>query len=84
MALPQTVDHRSGIPTDPKEEDRTILGRGIRTIGYKRDYLEGEWFAWHAIRELIQNKLVPPSFTSRHHINGNFHLVRMAFSCLIP
>jgi hypothetical protein len=45
MALPQTVDHRLGIPTDLKEEDRTILKRGIRTIGYKKDYLKGEWFA---------------------------------------
>jgi hypothetical protein len=59
MASSQAERYHSGIPTSPKEEDRTTLSRGIRTIGYKRDYLEDEWFAHHAIRELIQNKLVP-------------------------
>jgi hypothetical protein len=77
------MDCHLGIPKDPKEEDRTTLGRGIRKIGYERDYLEGEWFAWHAIRELIQNKLVTPLFASGSHIDGNYHLVRMAFLWLI-
>ena len=56
------------------EEDRTTLGRSIRTIGYKKDYLQDEWFADHAFRELIQNQSVVSSFISRRHINGKIFL----------
>jgi hypothetical protein len=83
MSSFQAAGRDLGILTDPKEEERTTLSRSIRSIGYKKDYLEDTWFPPQAFREFIQNLLVTPSFTSRHYCNGNFYLVRTASSCPI-